>query len=48
MAMHLLASKKVSVKELITSVEPFERATQAGERTKKGKGIKDLIRGPSD
>lgn len=46
MAMHLLKSKKVSVKELITSVEPFGRATQAWERTKRGDGIKNLIKGP--
>lgn len=46
LAMHLLESKKVSVKELITGVEPFERATVAWERTKKGDGIKNLIQGP--
>lgn len=46
LAMHLLESKKVSVKELITSIEPFERATEAWERTRKGEGIKNLIRGP--
>ena len=48
MAMHLLESKQVSVKELITGVESFERATQAWERTKMGDGIKNLIRGPQD
>ncbi|KAG4443180.1 hypothetical protein IFR05_001322 [Cadophora sp. M221] len=46
LALHLLESKKVSVKELITGVEPFERATVAWERTKKGDGIKNLIEGP--
>jgi D-xylulose reductase len=48
LAMHLLESKKVSVKELITSVEPFEKATEAWERTRKGEGIKNLIRSPQD
>lgn len=48
LAMHLLDSKKVSVRELITGVEPFERATEAWERTKRGDGIKNLIRGPED
>jgi D-xylulose reductase len=48
MAMHLLESKKISVKELITGVEPFERAIEAWERTKMGDGIKNLIRGPQD
>ncbi|KAH7355007.1 sorbitol dehydrogenase [Rhexocercosporidium sp. MPI-PUGE-AT-0058] len=46
LALHLLESKKVSVKDLITGVEPFERATIAWERTKKGDGIKNLIQGP--
>lgn len=48
LALHLLESKKVTMKQLITSVEPFEQATDAWERTKKGKGIKNLIRGPQD
>jgi D-xylulose reductase len=48
LALHLLESKKVSIKELITGVEPFERATVAWERTLKGDGIKNLIRGPQD
>ena len=46
LAMHLLESQKVSVKELITGVEPFELATEAWERSKRGEGIKNLIRGP--
>jgi D-xylulose reductase len=46
MAMHLLETKRVNVKELITSLVPFEEATEAWERTRKGKGIKNLIRGP--
>jgi D-xylulose reductase len=46
LALHLLESKEVTVKRLITSVEPFERATNAWERTRKGEGIKNLIRAP--
>jgi len=48
LALHLLESGNVSVKELITGVEPFERATEAWERTKRGDGLKNLIRGPVD
>ncbi len=48
LALHLLASGKLSVKELITGIEPFERATHAWERTMKGDGIKNLIQGPQD
>jgi D-xylulose reductase len=44
--MHLLTAGKVSVKELITGIEPFNRATEAWERTKRGDGIKTLIHGP--
>ncbi|TVY16491.1 putative D-xylulose reductase A [Lachnellula arida] len=45
LAMHLLDSKKVAVKDLITGVFPFEEVTQAWECTKSGQGIKTLIRG---
>ena len=48
MAMYLLGSGKISLKELITAVEPFERATHAWERTRKGGGIKTLIQGPQN
>jgi len=48
LAMHFLESGKISVKELISSEEPFERATFAWEKTKHGEGIKNLIRGPQD
>lgn len=48
MAMQFLESKKILVKELITGVEPFERATDAWDRTKRGEGIKNLIEGPKD
>ncbi|KAK6586843.1 hypothetical protein PZA11_000133 [Diplocarpon coronariae] len=48
LALHLLESRRVSVKELITGVEPFENATVAWERTMRGDGIKNLIRGPDN
>jgi D-xylulose reductase len=48
LALHLLESKKVSVKELISSFVDFEHATEAWEKTRKGNGIKNLIRGPQD
>lgn len=48
LVLKLLESKKVSVKELITGVLPFEQATDAWERAKKGEGIKTLIRGVHD
>ena len=48
LALHFLESKKISVKELITGLEPFERATDAWERTKRGDGIKTLIQGLQD
>jgi D-xylulose reductase len=35
LAMHLLGSKRVSVKTLITGMEPSEKATDAWERTRK-------------
>jgi D-xylulose reductase len=47
MAVDMIASGKVPVKELISSEVEFERATEAWERTRKGKGIKNLIRGPT-
>lgn len=48
LAMHFLKSRRISVKDLITHVESFERATDAWERTKRGEGIKTLIEGPKD
>jgi D-xylulose reductase len=45
MAIDLLKVGKVKLKSLITSVVDFERATEAWERTKRGDGIKNLIRG---
>jgi D-xylulose reductase len=49
LALHLLESKKVpSLSQLISSVSAFENTTEAWERTRKGEGIKNLIRGPQD
>ena len=48
LALHLLESKRVSVKELISSFVDFEHTTEAWERTRKGEGIKNLIRGPQN
>jgi len=48
LAMHLLGERKVSVKELISSIEPFERTTEQWEKTRRGDGIKNLVRGPQD
>ncbi|KPM43760.1 putative D-xylulose reductase A [Neonectria ditissima] len=47
-AVDLLSSRKVSVKSLISSEVPFERASEAWERTQKGEGIKNLIQGVQD
>jgi len=48
LALQLLDSKQVSVKGLISSILPFEKATEAWERTKKGEGLKNLIQGVQD
>jgi len=48
LALHLLESKRVSVKELISSFVDFEHTTDAWESTRKGEGIKNLIRGPQN
>ena len=47
-ALGLLENGSIPVKDLITSVVPFEQATQAWEKTRKGEGIKNLIRGVPD
>lgn len=47
-ALSLLSQGKVNVKALIGSVVPFERATEAWEKTRKGEGVKNLIEGPKD
>lgn len=47
-ALGLIHSGKVAVKPLISSIVPFERATEAWEKTMKGEGIKNLIEGVRD
>lgn len=46
--LELLAAGKVTLKPLISSTVPFERASEAWERTARGEGIKNLIEGLSD
>jgi D-xylulose reductase len=48
LAVSLLAKKLVDVKPLISSVTPFEKATEAWEKTGRGEGIKNLIQGVQD
>lgn len=47
-ALSLLSAGKVSVKPLISTIVPFERAPEAWEMTKNGQGVKNLIRGVQD
>ena len=47
-AMDILEDGSINVQDLITSIFPFEKATDAWEATKAGKGIKNMIRGVSD
>ncbi|KAJ5558654.1 D-xylulose reductase [Penicillium sp. DV-2018c] len=48
LAVRLLSQGSVNLKPLISSVTPFERATEAWEKTGRGEGIKNLIEGPLD
>ncbi|KAK0647866.1 D-xylulose reductase [Lasiodiplodia hormozganensis] len=48
LALQLMREGKVSVKPLISSEVPFEQASEAWERTGRGEGIKNLIRGVQD
>ncbi|OAL54182.1 GroES-like protein, partial [Pyrenochaeta sp. DS3sAY3a] len=48
LAVGLLEKRLVDVKALISSVTPFERATEAWDRTGRGEGIKNLIEGVRD
>ncbi|KAF2853609.1 GroES-like protein [Plenodomus tracheiphilus IPT5] len=48
LAIGLLEKGLVDVKPLISSVTPFESATEAWERTASGVGVKNLIRGVQD
>ncbi|KAH8694210.1 chaperonin 10-like protein [Talaromyces proteolyticus] len=45
LAMKLLTAGRVAVKDLISSVTPFENAPDAWEKTARGEGIKNLIEG---
>ena len=45
-ALEMLTLKIIDFKDLISTVVPFEKATEAWEMTMKGQGIKNLIRGP--
>jgi D-xylulose reductase len=47
LAIDLVSSGKISVKELITGRVKFEEAETAFKEVKAGKGIKILIEGPS-
>jgi D-xylulose reductase len=48
LAVGLLSRGTIDVKPLISSTSSFEDATVAWEKTKKGEGIKNLIRGVQD
>lgn len=48
LAVGLLKRGAISVKPLISSVTPFNRATEAWDKTARGEGIKNLIRGVVD
>lgn len=45
MALELALMGKIDLRSLITKVFSFERVTDAWETTRKGEGIKTLIRG---
>ncbi|KAJ5330479.1 chaperonin 10-like protein [Penicillium atrosanguineum] len=47
-ALELVGSGKIPVKELISSTVPFEDATVAWAKTARGEGIKNLIQGVQD
>jgi D-xylulose reductase len=48
LAVKFLSQGSVNLKPLISSVTPFEKATEAWEKTGRGEGIKNLIEGPLD
>jgi D-xylulose reductase len=45
-ALQMLATNQIDVKDLISTILPFDHAIEAWELTGKGQGIKNLIRGP--
>lgn len=48
LAVGLLAKGAIKVKTLISSVTPFERATEAWDKTARGEGVKNMIQGCLD
>jgi D-xylulose reductase len=48
LALKLFSKGVVDVKRLITSVTPFEHATEAWDKTARGEGVKNLIQGIQD
>ena len=48
MAVSLLDRRKIGVRELISKVFEFEKATDAWEATRNGEGIKNMIAGVRD
>lgn len=46
MALEMVSTKNIELKSFITNVFPFEKVVEAWETTKRGEGIKTLIRGP--
>ncbi|RFN46896.1 putative xylitol dehydrogenase [Fusarium flagelliforme] len=47
-ALGLLESSKVSVSSFISNIVPFEKAPQAWDKTMRGEGIKNIIKGVED
>lgn len=45
-ALQMLSTNQIDVKRLVSAILPFDRATEAWEMTRRGQGIKNLIRGP--
>ena len=45
-ALDMLTSRTIDFESLISAIVPFEKAIDAWEMTRKGQGIKNLIRGP--
>ena len=48
LAVGILEKGSIDVNPLISSLTPFERATEAWEKTSRGEGIKNLIQGVLD
>ena len=48
LALNLITQGKLPVKEMITKIVEFGQAVEAWETTRKGEGIKTLIRGPQE